>query len=246
MERNQGMWLEWFCNFVQEDLSRLPIHERIKLTLEIATLLAGTDWPERPDQILGQHIAEALKTVWEEAGRDNLESFKEALKPVFDGMMANIKQVFDFVGSGPKKVPLEATPLPMDDELNLHIADFRDDAQLCLLVDFDWNRDPNKEIRVHGAGAIPNLKISFDPAMLDRASLKLAYKVVSPTQYLVRRLHEAMNGVPLKAFCKCPECGKWFVHLSKREKQFCSNRCASRYGIREKRKEAKRPNDEGR
>jgi len=52
-------------------------------------------------------------------------------------------------------------------------------------------------------------------------------------------LIDILDGIPESAFKRCPECKKWFFHLSKRQKEFCSNRCASRYLTRKKRTESK-------
>ncbi len=45
-----------------------------------------------------------------------------------------------------------------------------------------------------------------------------------------------LDAIPINAFHKCPECNHWFVNVSKKEKIYCSNRCASRYIVRKKRK----------
>lgn len=247
MERNKGLWLEWFCKFVQEDLPELPIHERIKLGLEINWILSGADRPERPGRMTFDHLApKALSDLVDvsDTRSQNLESFQEALKPVFSDIMTKIERLVDFVASDPKHVPFKETPFDLDNEA--HLADFKADVQLALVADWGYPKNQGTTF-IGGVGAMADFAtVSIDSALLDRASIRFVYQYASPAQYLLFRLHQAMDGAPLKAFRKCPECGKWFVHLSKREKQFCSNRCASRYGIREKRKEAKRTSGEER
>lgn len=43
------------------------------------------------------------------------------------------------------------------------------------------------------------------------------------------------NGLPQYAIAPCKECGKYFLHLSKKVKYFCSPRCASRNLSRKRR-----------
>ncbi|MFX0201889.1 MAG: hypothetical protein ACFFCW_37745 [Candidatus Hodarchaeota archaeon] len=57
-------------------------------------------------------------------------------------------------------------------------------------------------------------------------------------------LSSILDGVPISAFKRCLECEKWFFHTSKRKKEFCTNRCASRYLTREKRTETEEAREE--
>jgi len=57
-------------------------------------------------------------------------------------------------------------------------------------------------------------------------------------------LIDLFDGVHKSAFKSCPECKRWFIHFSKREKEFCTNRCASRYLTREKRTESEEAREE--
>jgi hypothetical protein len=53
------------------------------------------------------------------------------------------------------------------------------------------------------------------------------------TDLLMLRFLQSLNGIATGAFHQCPECNKWFINVSKRNKIFCSNRCAARKGSRE-------------
>ncbi len=56
--------------------------------------------------------------------------------------------------------------------------------------------------------------------------------------FLIRFL-EALNGLKLSALLQCGECQKWFIHTSKHDRQYCSNRCGARKKMREIRAEIK-------
>jgi hypothetical protein len=49
-----------------------------------------------------------------------------------------------------------------------------------------------------------------------------------------------LEDIPFESLRKCPECRKWFLHLSKKEKVFCSNKCAARKGSRQRRQQVKK------
>ena len=52
----------------------------------------------------------------------------------------------------------------------------------------------------------------------------------------------SLQGVTINSIRKCPECEKWYLHLSKKQKIYCSSQCASRFGMRTKRKKLKTEN----
>jgi hypothetical protein len=49
----------------------------------------------------------------------------------------------------------------------------------------------------------------------------------------------SVSGIRLDNLKKCPECERYFLHLSKRKRIFCDNKCASRYLTRQRRSESK-------
>jgi len=57
-------------------------------------------------------------------------------------------------------------------------------------------------------------------------------------------LRDLLDGIPKSAFKRCPECEKWFFHSSKRKKEFCSNRCASRHLTRKERTKSEKAKKE--
>jgi len=61
---------------------------------------------------------------------------------------------------------------------------------------------------------------------------------------IVPILIDLFDGIQRSAFKRCPECEKWFFHTSKREKEYCTNRCASRYLTRKKRTKSGKAREE--
>lgn len=54
-------------------------------------------------------------------------------------------------------------------------------------------------------------------------------------QAILTIFYKSMDGVPIKAFRVCPECGKRYVHNSGKRRIYCENNCAARAGSRRKR-----------
>ena len=46
---------------------------------------------------------------------------------------------------------------------------------------------------------------------------------------------KSLNSLPLKSIRRCEECGRWFIHVTKREKMYCGNLCAARKSNRDRR-----------
>ena len=51
---------------------------------------------------------------------------------------------------------------------------------------------------------------------------------------------DALDGLPRNAIKKCPECGNFFAHLSRKEKDYCSPKCAYKFLSRKRREELKK------
>jgi hypothetical protein len=50
---------------------------------------------------------------------------------------------------------------------------------------------------------------------------------------------QSLEGLSNTFFRKCPECGKWFLHTTKKEKIYCTNKCATRKLSRDRRNKLK-------
>ena len=61
---------------------------------------------------------------------------------------------------------------------------------------------------------------------------------------LLLRFCQSLEGIPIGAFRTCPECGKLFLHLSKKKKIFCNNKCAARSASKARREHIKKTDPE--
>jgi len=62
----------------------------------------------------------------------------------------------------------------------------------------------------------------------------------SPAEYVLRKLFDIFNGLPLTTLNQCPGCNRFFVNFSQREKRFCSSKCMWRINAEERRRELKK------
>lgn len=56
---------------------------------------------------------------------------------------------------------------------------------------------------------------------------------------LLQSLYQALDGVQIGSLRVCDECGNYFLHTSKKEKIFCTNKCAARKASRDRRERIK-------
>lgn len=82
-----------------------------------------------------------------------------------------------------------------------------------------------------------DLKISYSFTDLIIGTL---YKKEVLTQRLKIIFCYALDGIPTEAIRKCLECEKYFLHLSRKEKYYCSPQCTSR-SLSRKNRDADRP-----
>jgi len=80
--------------------------------------------------------------------------------------------------------------------------------------------------------------ISIDLREFD-GKINVTYSSNNITETLLIYFVKALNGLSIKSIRCCLECKKWFLHLSLRRKDFCSNRCAARKASKNKRQSLK-------
>jgi hypothetical protein len=88
------------------------------------------------------------------------------------------------------------------------------------------------------ARLLPNTPISIELKELD-GKINVTYSSNDITETLLVYFVKALSGLPTQAIRRCPECKKWFLHLSARRKEFCSNKCAAKKGSRDQRRSFK-------
>ncbi|MFH1952214.1 MAG: hypothetical protein ABIL06_11430, partial [Pseudomonadota bacterium] len=73
------------------------------------------------------------------------------------------------------------------------------------------------------------------PGALDDVPLSFSLKADTDDESLLLRFLTALDGFKISSLRQCPECDRYFLHTSKRIKEFCSNKCAARKANRDAR-----------
>lgn len=70
----------------------------------------------------------------------------------------------------------------------------------------------------------PNLKIGLE---IIEGTIRLLNRDIN----LIESLIDLISGLPIETFGKCKndKCGKWFVHVTKHTREYCSRNCAARH-----------------
>jgi len=75
--------------------------------------------------------------------------------------------------------------------------------------------------------------------------IETAYMFPDDITAITYIFYQEIDNIPLDAFKRCDECGNWFLQLSKKEKNFCSDPCMNRKRQRDIRKQKMHDNPEG-
>lgn len=228
--------LNWYIDFINTDLDNLSDAEKIKLALEI-----GVQVGNRPFHKFGSKIGSPGDDLLEIIGPDflkrtELHSLQKGLQYFFGTMMFNIQQALNHPYRG--WTPTEST------DFNPEANRFSADMDIQLVVDgFKYER---KEKRNDQGEIECYYKAKEDLAKNATIALHYGSRLNKKEEILKFNFARLLEGIPLKAFCRCKEknCENYFINISKRKKEFCSNKCAARFGVREKRRTKKKESPE--
>ena len=89
------------------------------------------------------------------------------------------------------------------------------------------------------------IAFKLDPEAFKNAKISVYENADMEVEYFLLSFIKVIERVPITAFQRCPGCDGWIIRLTKRPKQYCENRCASRSGQKKQRDELKRRADSG-
>jgi hypothetical protein len=222
--------LKWFLDFLNLDLDRISVGALAKWAVEISGLLSGNFHPGQP--IMGRPSVRpgiVGRIGWEVIDRIDLELCHKELADFFGFMMMRVESTLANMVGG-KWVPEEQVDLiPIFSKLDIPnlSADLMGTGVYWDEKTEDTTEGKTKHLYRCSAETVADMEIS------------LSFRTPTTADALKFFFCLALNGVPVRAFRQCEECEKWFIHLTKRERQFCSNPCAARAGIRRRRAELK-------
>jgi len=234
MDESKKTWLQWFLDLANLDIGKLTVGERKKWGLEIAYSLTGyfykgIDGTARYDlKDLDLWGAEALNFA-DITSPGSLELLQAPLKSFLRKMVLNIERAKSFQRDEWKTLD--------------------DIEKSCVLgtIDFDTAVKVEAPVGLEDKSVGETILTSqslyrWEPEALENATIVITARGKSYAESLLFHFIRSLEGIPLTSLRSCPECGNWFLHISKRKREFCSNKCASRRISREKRQRLKEEN----
>jgi len=219
----------WLLDFLQKDLDRLSDGDSVKLLVDVCSFIQHHLDPESevlaegaPNPVAGRRITHYILP--------NKRSFDVVLYPAFDALRQNFREpdLLLFAQECLKK--FLAPILEAVEHLNMRTGE--DARTLPSFQTFEVQKS----------------KVNFGCQFLGgenpTISIKARLQTASLGEALLLAVAHVLEDIPIGVFHTCSECGKWFANFSGRAKQFCSNKCAARYGVRRNRQELKSKNPE--
>ena len=217
--------VEWFLSFLNMDLENQPYGDLLKLVTELDAVLKGVSYkdnalPAAPHLIrhLPKHYLRVTSLMANQCQK--VKDLQKALREVVEGIIKayeNANECADTMLSEDVFTSLRALSrlkVTLDAEARIEAPQWQADVESVtdeMQFEYMWKREDLKE-----------------------ATLQLVISSENSEATIKYRFLESFDGLPLKALRRCPMCGNWFLHLSKREREFCSNTCAARNYSRKK------------
>ncbi len=213
--KEQRRKLEFFVKFINVDLDKMSIRKIERLGTKLAEHLGLVEFrgffEEVPTRVFD-------KLVGRKGQR--LKLLQKQFRLFLEDTMAQIGDISSHQGRWLKKD--DPDPVREIAEINpqLNVRLMITVQEAITRTDFD------------GVNAYQLVRLKEDPLKDSRFKV---FKVASHDfDGLIYHFTDTLNGIPISAVRKCPECEGWFVHLTNRKRDYCSNRCASRKGRRER------------
>jgi hypothetical protein len=220
--KKDGSLITWFLSFLNVDLEDQSYGDMLKLVVELEGALRGHSYREDPygDMMVTTGMAlaiddPAIRSLLSN-GCENVKRLQKALNEFVGG----IKISYD-------KAKERADALLSGEECD----------SLRVLGRIEVTLEVKAKLGASFGARGSEDSISgyyFEKKALDEATCWVRTSSKDMEDAVKYQFLRSFNDLPLKALRKCPICDKWFLHLSKREREFCSNRCAAKNISRKK------------
>ena len=220
--------LEWFFDFINMDLSTLSPGDVVKVSTEISLILHSESLDKFMGPLKKERTYKALHEWLLSEGKEilNLESCQQRLSDYLTNMFNVIDEASKPIYSADTKTGEISVDINTGEKKIFSEHGFYG-RQILEFID--------TQVRIEATFNLPS-----DLDTIGDRIINTIYKAGSHQDTLLIHFIQALNGTLIGAIRKCPECGNWFLHVSKRVKRFCSNKCAAKKVSRERRERIKR------
>ena len=218
MDQEQKDSLEWFLEFLNVDLASLDDGGRAKLSTEIAMVLGYARWNG-----INEYVPSEILDRYRLNQGAELQRLQQCLSIFFGEIMMKVYGAIDFIHDQEFLQIYE----PLLSQLKT-LSEMEPNIQATLSMQleekrgWDWGHVP-KDI-VHS--------VIWEETAVKRAVFRVDVVARKDESSLLYNFMLALDGVPLFSLRQCEECLAFFLHLSKRDRLYCSNQCAAKSGNR--------------
>lgn len=219
---------ERFLKFAYADLSTMT--EEDKLWLATTTYLDGTG--------LSRLVEEGLIEVMSKS--ENVNKVLDDLEKTQLYVQKLVNLMFSVVWGELLEEKVEDLRVERDKALGHNV---KGKAKQYLPIKI-WEIEAKVELlcEIEGTGLLANTiedHVGFNVSSGDRRLITTINIKKTFWKNIEYNLHLAVNGMPIKALRRCPECEHIYIHTSKKRRIYCTNKCAARANLRRTRREAK-------
>ena len=226
MDKEKINLLKWFVNFVYVDIDSLELGERVRLTAEVHFLLSNGLWSDFTHSQTMEMARDVIGT--EKYNQETFTRVKELQASFRDHFSYVITRVEDFKKFDHLDQWQKPEILPPG---SFSLIDKKPTVQLTVCIDPLF---PAEHKQSKGS-----FLIRGETGWRDQISILSSVKADKSENMLLLIFARCLHQVSWSVFRKCNECDHWFIHVTKREKKFCSNLCAARKANRDRRKRQK-------
>jgi len=228
MKEKKFKLLRWFIDFINLDMENLDYGERLKWVAQTLTVIdyGRYDIPQRPfpanmmppDRYKDRPPLEQRFQEWSRG--EQINKYQRVLRKF-------LSNIFDKIVSSSARAE--------NWESARALGNFVDFCEQKKRVRIRLETPLMKDLEFQLGNNGEDLSYRIDKDKFMDTPFLLSIIASNDPDTLIIWFCRALEGAPLRVIKRCPECKKWFLHTSRREKRFCSNRCAARKTGRDKR-----------
>ncbi len=228
MKKNRSD-LEWFLDFMWIDLEKGEEGELGKLAVELGLKTIGVPIAGPDPREFGEKVSEATMEAdlfnygKDGGGRVRLQRLQKVLRDHFLEMMNRIKKVVQS-GLPVKEVDLGITLISgTESEYALAQSQQKITTTAYIHMKSKYKEGTKKKLQIWPEEEFKN------------TTIQVWEMATSDEETVIYNFIRSLHGATLGQFRQCPECRRYYLHTTNREKIFCSNRCAARKNSRDRR-----------
>ncbi|MFC1534389.1 hypothetical protein ACFL7M_13590 [Thermodesulfobacteriota bacterium] len=225
METGRINLLNWFIEFAYIDLGKIGRRKIIWKAMEIQEILENGLWH---DDVFSETLELANWRISSDnnlhTNIKNMKKMQKKFRESFEATMMTIKGMQNFENLQWVRYEDLKDNIPFESRPNVNIQ-----ADVCILPIIE-HKEAKKEYLYKWSPKWPN-----------ESFFRIRSKVdIWSGEMLLMIFYRVLNGVQIGCLRECKECTKWFLHVTKRERIYCSNRCAARKANRDRRSRLKK------